>query len=67
VELSDRAREDLGGELRSPVDIDSHAVTHQIFARDSRRFAVIHCGANLSRSTRLTTVAERKVLVSPPF
>jgi hypothetical protein len=54
VELCERAREDLGDELRSPVDLDSHAVTHQIFAhrsshtirRDSPRFiaAQISCG-----------------------
>ena len=67
MELSDRARESLGGELRSPVDLDSHAVTHQIFAHDSPRFTAIHCGANLMRPTRHTTAAERKVLVSLSF
>ena len=41
MELSQRARESLGGELRNPVDLDSHAVTHQIFAHDSPRFAAI--------------------------
>jgi hypothetical protein len=64
VELFDGTRQDPGGELTSLVDLDSHAVIHQIFAAirpDSLR------GKPLAANSTRHRHREKSLGVSPPF